>query len=61
MAEEAAAAPGDYASAFEEILNERAARAVATKSILAYRGGFDGDLSKPTPPGGGGGGATVAR
>ena len=48
VAEEAANAPGDYASAFEEILNERAARAVATKSILAYRGGFAGDLSKPT-------------
>ncbi len=48
VAEQAARAPGDYASAFEEILNERAATAVATKSILAYRGGFAGDLSEPT-------------
>ena len=48
VAEQAAQAPGDYASAFEEILHERAATAVATKSILAYRGGFEGDLSEPT-------------
>ncbi len=48
VAEQAARAPGDYASAFEQILNERAATAVATKSILAYRGGFAGDLSEPT-------------
>ncbi len=41
-------APGDYASAFEEILNRRAATAVGTKSILAYRGGFDGDLTEPS-------------
>jgi predicted TIM-barrel fold metal-dependent hydrolase len=47
VAEQAAAAPGDYASAFEEILHERAAGAVGTKSILAYRGGFDGDLTEP--------------
>ena len=40
-------AGGDYASAFEEILHARAATAVATKSILAYRGGFAGDLSEP--------------
>jgi len=48
VAEEAIQAPGDYASAFAAILHERAAAAVATKSILAYRGGFTGDLSEPT-------------
>lgn len=47
VAEEAARAPGDYASAFEEILHRRADTAVGTKSILAYRGGFDGDLTEP--------------
>jgi uncharacterized protein len=47
VAEQAAQAPGDYASAFEAILHERAAAAVGTKSILAYRGGFDGDLTEP--------------
>ena len=47
VAEDAAAAPGDYAAAFEQILAERAANAVGTKSILAYRGGFKGDLSQP--------------
>jgi hypothetical protein len=49
VAEQAAQAPGDYASAFEEILHRRAATAVGTKSILAYRGGFDGDLTEPSP------------
>jgi uncharacterized protein len=48
VAEEAAQAPGDYAGAFEEILHRRGATAVGTKSILAYRGGFEGDLSEPT-------------
>jgi predicted TIM-barrel fold metal-dependent hydrolase len=48
VAEQAARAPGDYASAFREILKERAATAVGTKSILAYRGGFDGDLTEPS-------------
>jgi predicted TIM-barrel fold metal-dependent hydrolase len=47
VAEQAARVPGDYASAFEEILHERAAGAVGTKSILAYRGGFEGDLTEP--------------
>ncbi|MCV7125394.1 amidohydrolase family protein [Mycobacterium lacus] len=47
VAEQAARAPGDYASAFDEILRRRAATAVGTKSILAYRGGFDGDLTEP--------------
>lgn len=49
VAEQAAQAPGDYASAFEEILQRRMTTAVGTKSILAYRGGFDGDLSEPSP------------
>jgi uncharacterized protein len=49
VAEQAAQAPGDYASAFAEILHRRAATAAGTKSILAYRGGFDGDLSEPSP------------
>ncbi len=48
VAEEAAAVPGGYAGAFEQILAERAASAVGTKSILAYRGGFQGDLSEPS-------------
>jgi len=48
VAEQAAQARGDYASAFEEILRGRAATAVGTKSILAYRGGFDGDLTEPS-------------
>jgi uncharacterized protein len=47
VAEQAARTRDDYASAFEEILCRRAAAAVGTKSILAYRGGFDGDLSEP--------------
>lgn len=47
VAELAAHADGDYASAFAEILHRRMLTAVATKSILAYRGGFDGDLSEP--------------
>jgi len=48
VAEQAAHAPGDYPSAFEEILRRRTATAVGTKSILAYRGGFDGDLTEPS-------------
>jgi len=48
VAEQAAQAPGDYASAFSEILHRRAAGAVGTKSVLAYRGGFDGDLTEPS-------------
>jgi predicted TIM-barrel fold metal-dependent hydrolase len=47
VAEQAAHAAGDYADAFERILRQRAAGAVGTKSVLAYRGGFDGDLSEP--------------
>ncbi|ORA10807.1 amidohydrolase family protein [Mycobacterium asiaticum] len=49
VAEEAVQAPGDYAGAFAEILHRRGAAAVGTKSILAYRGGFEGDLSEPSP------------
>ena len=48
VAEQAAEAPGDYASAFEQILRRRTDTAVGTKSVLAYRGGFDGDLTEPS-------------
>ncbi|MGZ4527442.1 MAG: amidohydrolase family protein [Mycobacterium sp.] len=48
VAEQAAQARGDFATAFEDILRRRAVTAVGTKSILAYRGGFDGDLSEPS-------------
>lgn len=47
VAEQAAASPGDYAEEFRRILQERTRTAVATKTVLAYRGGFDGDLSEP--------------
>jgi predicted TIM-barrel fold metal-dependent hydrolase len=48
VVEEAIKEAGDYATAFARLLDERAKTAIATKSILAYRGGFDGDLSEPT-------------
>lgn len=48
VAEIAAQAVGTYADAFSETLHRRTTTAVATKSILAYRGGFEGDLSEPT-------------
>ena len=48
LAEDAARASGDYAAAFDELLHARCAGAIATKSILAYRGGFVGDLSDPS-------------
>lgn len=48
IAEQAAAAPGDYVTAFRDILFTRGQSAVATKTVLAYRGGFEGDLSRPT-------------
>lgn len=48
VAEEAAATEEDYADAFREILIARTALAVATKTILAYRSGFDIDLSAPS-------------
>lgn len=49
VAEQAAAAAGDYAAAFDALLWQQTRTAVATKSILAYRGGFTGDLSDPSP------------
>lgn len=49
VAEQAVHTSGDYAGVFRELLHQRAQNAVATKSILAYRGGFDGDLSEPSP------------
>jgi predicted TIM-barrel fold metal-dependent hydrolase len=49
VAEDAIKESGDYATAFARLLDGRAKTAIATKSILAYRGGFDGDLSVPTP------------
>ena len=48
VAEQAAATSGGYAEAFRAILHERARTAVATKSVLAYRDGFDGELSEPS-------------
>jgi len=48
IAEQAIHDSADYADAFDARLTQRAAGAVATKSILAYRGGFEGDLSEPT-------------
>jgi predicted TIM-barrel fold metal-dependent hydrolase len=48
IAEEAVRGGGDYADTFERTLRQRAEAAVGTKSILAYRGGFVGDLSEPT-------------
>jgi predicted TIM-barrel fold metal-dependent hydrolase len=48
VAEEAIRAADDYVTAFARLLDERTTTAIATKSILAYRGGFDGDLSRPT-------------
>jgi predicted TIM-barrel fold metal-dependent hydrolase len=49
VAEAAINASEEYATAFARLLHERTRTAIATKSILAYRGGFDGDLSEPTP------------
>jgi predicted TIM-barrel fold metal-dependent hydrolase len=48
LAEDTATDAGDYIDEFDQRLQRRAARAVATKSVLAYRGGFGGDLSEPT-------------
>jgi uncharacterized protein len=48
IAEQAAADRGNYIDAFDDRLHRSASTAVATKSILAYRGGFDGELSEPT-------------
>jgi len=49
IAEQAAAAVGDYAAAFDDALWSQGRTAVGTKSVLAYRGGFVGDLSEPSP------------
>jgi predicted TIM-barrel fold metal-dependent hydrolase len=49
IAEQAVRQAGDYADVFDDYLQRLATTAVATKSILAYRGGFDGDLSEPAP------------
>lgn len=49
VAEQAVAAGGDYAQRFTEVLRARAGSAVATKTVLAYRCGFDGDLTEPDP------------
>lgn len=50
IAVRAAAEPGNYADNFREILWQHGQSAVATKSVLAYRGGFPGDLSAPSEP-----------
>ena len=47
VAEQAAGCDGDYAENFRALLHTRADGAVATKTVLAYRGGFGGDLSEP--------------
>ncbi|MEE4024144.1 amidohydrolase family protein [Gordonia sp. PKS22-38] len=49
LAEDAVARGGSYVAAFDEILDDRSVTAVGTKSILAYRGGFDGDVTDPHP------------
>ncbi|KRF39924.1 amidohydrolase [Terrabacter sp. Soil811] len=40
--------PTAYAAAFRTLLAERARGGVAVKSVLAYRAGFDVDLSRPS-------------
>lgn len=49
LAEQAVATGGDYARGFTDLLRDRAGGAVATKTVLAYRGGLGGDLSEPAP------------
>lgn len=49
VAEAAVAMPGDYAENFRELLASRMTTAAAAKSIIAYRTGFDVDLSDPPP------------
>jgi hypothetical protein len=39
--------PGTYAVRFRELLQRRSLGAVAAKSVLAYRAGFDVDLDRP--------------
>jgi predicted TIM-barrel fold metal-dependent hydrolase len=41
------ATPSTYAVRFRELLERRSLGAVAAKSVLAYRAGFDVDLSRP--------------
>jgi predicted TIM-barrel fold metal-dependent hydrolase len=41
------ATPSTYAASFRELLERRSLSAVAAKSVLAYRAGFDVDLSRP--------------
>ncbi len=48
VAEQAAANSADYVGSFRDILSARTQSAVATKTVLAYRSGFDIDLSAPT-------------
>jgi predicted TIM-barrel fold metal-dependent hydrolase len=51
LAEEVAASgtePTRYAAEFRELLTRRTQRVAAVKSILAYRAGFDADLSRPS-------------
>ncbi|GAA2159436.1 hypothetical protein FHX52_3709 [Humibacillus xanthopallidus] len=51
LAEQLASAdtpPQRYAAAFRSLLAERVRGAVAVKSVLAYRAGFDVDLSRPS-------------
>src|ERR1700761_3832169 len=50
IAEQAAQAPGDYASAFEEILHRRADTAAATTSFRADGGGFGADRPERSAP-----------
>jgi predicted TIM-barrel fold metal-dependent hydrolase len=42
-------AAGDFASAYTDALDKATQDAVAVKTILAYRGGFVGDLDRPSP------------
>jgi predicted TIM-barrel fold metal-dependent hydrolase len=39
----------DFASAYSDALDKATQEAVAVKTILAYRGGFVGDLDRPSP------------
>lgn len=47
VAEQVIAVPGDYPANFRAVLEARMRSAVAAKTVLAYRGGFEGDLSAP--------------
>lgn len=41
--------PADYVEEFGQRLHELTRSAVGVKTVLAYRGGFDQDLSRPVP------------